>query len=210
MAYCRVDDAGDGPLLTMLLAAAREVVELYTGRALISQGFLLVMPNWEAGYAENYPREFQNNYFNQAPAVGLYSMFPNARRDTLNAIFLDRSPLITVDAVKYYDPAETLQTLAAGNYYALTNQNPGAFALKTTQSWPDIFDRPDAVQVSFTAGHGTTAASIPAPLRLAVMILAKHYFDAGRDMVDVKQAVSEIPLGVRHIMESWRVEGFTA
>jgi hypothetical protein len=213
LSFLRVDNAGEGALISVLLTSAREVVELYTGRALISQQLKLTMPNWESGYAENYPRQFLDSTSGRNSSFGVFAMFPGLRSDSANVIYLDRSPLISVDAVQYYDATETMQTLASSNYYALTAQLPGAMALKTAASWPDLFDRPDAVQISFTAGHGTTAATVPANLRIAVMMLAKHYYRSATDddhVVDVAAAVNEIPFGVRDILTSRRVEGWVS
>ena len=209
LAFMRVDNQSDAALVAVLVAAACEVVELATGRALISQGWRLTLPNWQSGYPENFAADYAGATI--MSRTGVLSPYPVARRVSSSVIILDKSPLITVDTVKYYDSAtETLTTFSAANYYALTTPEPGAVALKPTASWPDLYDRPDAVQINFTAGYGTTAASVPANLRMAVMILAKHYYDGGRELVDVKQAVSEIPLGVRHVMESRKVEGWVS
>lgn len=203
LSFLRVDNAAESQLVSGLVATAREVVELYTGRALISQQWLLTMPTFEDGYDPIANGELIVNRRAGFDWIGRAPRIPNA-------IALEVSPLITVDSVKYYDVAETITTLAASNYRTLAYMTPGAVALKSTASWPAVFDRPDAVQITFTAGHGTTAATVPNNLRTAVLILAKHYYDGGRNFVDVAQAVKEIPMGARHMMESRRVEGWVS
>jgi len=206
--FCRVDNMGEVSVITNLISTAREVVELYTGRSLISTQWKLTLPNWEAGFSENYAQFFDNVNFGASRPVGVFSISPSARKNAMNVIYLDRSPLASIDAVKYYDPTETQITWDASNYYTLTNVYPGALALRPTSGWPDLYDRPDCVQISFTSGYGATSASVPANLKAAVLILTKNYYDGGREMVDVAQATKEIPLGVRHIMESRRVDGW--
>lgn len=210
-AFCRIDDTGEGTIISSLITAAREAVESYTGRALLSQQFQLTMPTWASGYNEDNRfgslLPVNSSSWNQTSA---FSLFPNTLRRDLNVIYLERSPLISVDAVKYYDATETLQTLSSANYYALTNCQPGAVALKSTASWPDLYDRPDAVQIQFTAGHGTIASSVPQTLRQAVLFLVKHYYDNRDAFVIGNGSALELPFGVKHMLESKRVGGWAA
>ena len=44
--------------------------------------------------------------------------------------------------------------------------------LGPAQSWPAVqAGRADAVRITFTAGYGAEAASVPAPLRAAVLLM---------------------------------------
>ena len=79
--------------------------------------------------------------------------------------------------------------------------------LKSDTDWPDIYDRPDAVEVNFTAGYAD-AASVPKILRHAVLLLISHLYE-NRAAVSNGQ-VTEIPYTVKHLLESHRVGGWIA
>lgn len=209
--FLRVDNAGEGALVSLLIASARQVVELYTGRALITQAFTLKAPSWEYLYGEAYSAGDLSAAYGQA-AYSEPSWIADFRAGNPSVIWLPFAPLVAIASVKYY-PADggSQATFSSGSYTAVCVNDlvsPGGVMLKSTASWPSLADRPDAVEINFTAGHGAAATAVPANLRHAVLILAKSYYDGGREVVDVRQAVSEIPLGVRHMMESRRAGGW--
>lgn len=47
---------------------------------------------------------------------------------------------------------------------------------KSGYSWPSTDDVEDAIRVTFVAGYGATAADVPAPIRQAIILLAKHLY----------------------------------
>jgi len=210
-AFCRVDNTDEAVILEGMIAAARETVENFTGRALISQQFVLTVPSWWAAYRTgDRSGELLTVGTNTQAANNILAWYPNARRTDWNVIYLDRSPLLSVDSVKYYDSSETLVTMDPSLYYVLLKGEPGAMVLKATSSWPDVFDRPDAVQITFTAGHGTVSTSVPAVLRSAVLLFVKHLYD-NRDAFTIGNGSAiELPWGIKHLLESKRVDGWVS
>lgn len=178
-AFLRVDSQDDATLIEALIATAREIVEDFTGRALITQPWRLVQDEWPSGCGNE------------------------------DVIALERSPLVTVESVKYY-PADggAQATFSSGNYYVLTGPLPGVIVLKDGSSWPDLAVRPDAVEVNFTAG-AANAAAVPKTLRHCVLLLLAHLYEL-RTPVNVGSAVNEVPFTVRHLLESQRVNGWVA
>lgn len=179
-AFLRVDSDDDSTLITTLITTARQIVEDFTGRALISQTWKLTQSEW-----------------------------PSGCYDAGRMIELERSPLISVESVKYY-PADgtALATLATSAYITLTGPQPGIVYLKVTQDWPAVYERPDAVEVNFTAGYAT-AAAVPRPLYHAVLLLIAHLYEL-RTPVNVGNIVTEIPYSIKHLLESYRVGGWVA
>jgi uncharacterized phiE125 gp8 family phage protein len=179
-AFLRVDSTDDEALITTLIITARQMVEDFTGRALISQTWKLVQSEWPSGCS-----------------------------DQGRMMELERSPLISVETVKYYPASGAAQaTLASDAYLVLTGPAPGIVYLKSDQDWPDIYDRPDAVEVNFTAGHAN-AAAVPRPLYHAVLLLIAHLYEL-RGPVNVGNIVTEIPYTIKHLLESHRVGGWVA
>jgi hypothetical protein len=219
--FCRVDDPSENPLIEVLIAAARESVELATGRAIISQQWMLNLPNWAAGYRDDdRSGELLPVGTNTQTANSLLALYPNMRRTDWSLIPLERSPLVSIDLVQYYDVNEELQSISAwdaetnptGVYYAPSGTiiDPGFLALRSDQSWPDTYIRPDAVQIKFTAGYGTAASSVPNNVRHAVLLLTKHLYD-NRDVVIVGSGSAiEIPHGIRNILDSRKVGGWVS
>lgn len=186
-AFLNVDSDADSDLIESLITTARQRVEDFTGRALISQTWKLVQSDWPCSKAYNYAR---------------------ANTWAERTIELHRSPLISVQSVKYYPASGAAQaTLSAATYTALTGPTPGLIVLASTESWPDLYDRPDAVEVNFTAGYAD-ADSIPKPLRHAVLLLLADLYELRSTQV-VGNIVNELPT-VKALLESYRVGGWVA
>lgn len=178
-AWLRVDSQDDATELTTLITTARQIVEDFTGRALLTQTWRLVASEWPEG------------------------RFAGVE----NVVQLPRSPLASVTSVKYYPENGGAQaTFASTNYHVVTALTPGAIVLADGASWPDLAVRPDAVEVNFTAGEAS-AATVPAGLRHAVLLVLAHLYEL-RSPVNVGNIVNELPFSLRHLLESHRVEGW--
>lgn len=70
---------------------------------------------------------------------------------------LPKPPLRSVIAVKYYDAADALQTLATTNYIVRTPlKQPGEIALRPSATLPALSnDRPHPIEIQFVAGSLT-------------------------------------------------------
>jgi uncharacterized phiE125 gp8 family phage protein len=182
MAALRVDDSGEIPKLQLLLSAAREFVERQTGRALISQQWSMSFEDWPS-CKDPYPRR----------------------------IYIERAPLISVQAVTYFDTDGVEQTLSTDDYRAQSGgaDGYGFIELKADSIWPDIEDRADAITIEFTAGHGAASTNIPANIRQTVLLLLAHMYDNPAP-VNVGNITTELPFGLRALIDSNRVGGFVA
>lgn len=184
--HLRVQQA-DADLARLYLEAATELVEDYTGRALISKEYRLDLPLWPS-----YPY-----------TDGIRSL---SRPRTLQ-LELRRSPLTTVESIKYYpEDGGALATLSADSYRVRTGftHSPGLVEFDEDIEFPTIANRSDAVQVAFTAGYGDSEYEVPASLRSAVLLLARHFFDNRSALGDIKQV--ELPLGYKNILRAYRIE----
>lgn len=144
-AWLRVDSQDDATEITTLVTTARQIVEDFTGRALITQTWRLVASEWPA-------EEFAG--------VG-------------DVIRLPRTPLASVTSLKYYPENGGAQaTFAANNYHVVTAIQPGIVVLADNASWPDLAVRPDAVEINFTAGE---ASASPGLRHAVLLVLAHLY-----------------------------------
>lgn len=125
-----------------------------------------------------------------------------------NPIELIRSPLVAVDHFKYYaEDAATLSTFDPSNYFVDTTSLPGRICFNEDADLPDVDYRPDAVQIQFQAGYGTSEDSIPAALRAAVLIFAQQLYELRVPVSD--KPMTEVPLSLRYLMRQWRIDPST-
>lgn len=148
LAHIRGGDAEQG-LVSIYLAAAIQAVQDATGRALITETWRYALPEFPCG-----------------------------------DIILPRAPLLGVTEARYWSNATTpVDTVVASTVYQVVapagpTAPPGRMMLAPGQSWPSPqLDRADALRITFTAGYGATAASVPAPLRAAILLLTGDLYE---------------------------------
>jgi uncharacterized phiE125 gp8 family phage protein len=152
-AQCRQPAEDENGLLGTYIAAATGRCEDLTGRQLITATWDLWLDGWPCG----------------------------------GVIEVPRPPLQAVTWIKYYDTAGTLTTWASTNYLAQAFAGPlarrGRITLASGMSWPSCEARAGAVVVRFTAGYGTDAASVPAPLVQGILHTIASWYDQREDHV---------------------------
>lgn len=149
--YLRTDLSDDVEGLELLIARAAEEAERYTGRAMLNGTYRYTLSAW--------PKN----------AAGYVSRI----------IELPRSPLVSVTSVQYYDDTNTLVTLSTSQYIVATDFEPGCIYLQTDYDWPELTERPDAVQITFVAGSGTKPVDVSPSLRQAMLLLCRAEYAGG-------------------------------
>ncbi len=113
-----------------------------------------------------------------------------------DAIELARGPVTEVDSVRYYD-AEGIQLVADPALYATDLvSTPAWVVLSEGESWPETLSAVNAVSVEFTVGY--TAETLPASLKLAVLMLAATWF-SDRESAAVPKSVLDLAAPFRRI-----------
>jgi len=92
------------------------------------------------------------------------------------------APLASVVAVRYYDTANTLQTLSSSVYTTAAFSEPACLTLVDGQTWPSVYVRDDAVQIEYTVGV-SDVANVPPALVQAVQMLVGHWYVNREDVV---------------------------
>lgn len=93
-------------------------------------------------------------------------------------IYLPKRPVQSIASIKYYDDANTQQTLSA-SVYSL-NAPERSVELVFNQVWPSVAtDRWDAVEITYVCGY-SSAVLVPASARHAVLLLVGYYFGQNR------------------------------
>ena len=102
--------------------------------------------------------------------------------------------------VTYDDSDNAEQTLAGANYYLDAVATPSE--LTVVDSWPDTYDKPNAVRVAVTAGHAT-AATVPKSIKAGILMLVGHMYENREGSSD--RRVNSVPMGVESFLNTERV-----
>ena len=91
-------------------------------------------------------------------------------------------PLQSITSVKYYDYADTLQTLSSSNYrVSASSEGQGAVLFDHDYSFPNLNpNREDPVQIVFVTGYGTQDA-IPGTAQTGIRLLTEAIYDGDSD-----------------------------
>lgn len=110
------------------------------------------------------------------------------------ALVLPVAPVRSITSISYIDRDGA--TLAADTDDFRLYADPHRPWIEPVTAWPVVADRPDAITVTVAAG----LTSLPDALRVAVMMLAGHWYQHREAASD---GVAELPLGVAELIEPW-------
>ena len=175
--HLRVDIADDDALIGAYVAAATRACEEHTRRQFMPATWRLSLDEFPSG-------ELNSRI---SPAI------------EANDILLPRPPFAAVTSLIYKDPAGVAQTLVSGtDYLQLSDDEPARLVLPLTATWPDTYRQPGAVSITYVAGYAD-AASVPAPLKQAVLFLVSHLYE-NREPVIVGTISSALPFAVDSLL----------
>ena len=146
--HLRVDISDDDVFIGTLITAAREWVEAYLDRTLITTQLIL--------RAAEFPTEELE--LARPPMVA--------------------SGTATAVVITYTLADTTTATLSTALYRVDRTTTPGNVAPIINGTWPsDVIEDANAVAVTYWAGYGPTSASVPATIRHACLMLIGHWYD---------------------------------
>lgn len=117
-----------------------------------------------------------------------------------NGILLAPGPASAITSIKYIDSTGVEQTIA-NTQYTLDDYGIQNWALpKSGTSWPTPLDVANSVKVRYVAG-----TLVPA-VRAALLLHVGFVF-ANREAVNIGNITSELPLGVRALLDTVKVWG---
>ena len=147
--HLRVDISDDDVFIGTLITAAREWVEAYLDRTLITTQLIL--------RAAEFPTEELE-----------LARPPMATAGTATAV-----------VITYTLADTTTATLSTALYRVDRTTTPGNVAPVINGTWPsDVIEDANAVAVTYWAGYGPTSASVPATIRHACLMLIGHWYES--------------------------------
>jgi uncharacterized phiE125 gp8 family phage protein len=120
---------------------------------------------------------------------------------------IPQAPVQSVTHIKYYDKDGVQQTFASSRYWLDPISAPARIFLREGEDWEDVEDdRPNAVEITYIAGYGAEASTVPAPIKHAIKLLVAHLYE-NPDLVNAGQ-LSEIPMSIDFLLAPYRVISF--
>lgn len=192
--HCRISDSSQDDRLDRYIASARQYAEEYLDRQLITATYRLTL--------DRFPNM---SFFGMYKAMDSYAAL---YRDRL--ITIPRPPLASVSWVKYYDIDYVQQTFDSSNYVVDADGEPGRLQLKVDKYWPVTAYRVGAVQIQYVTGYGATADDVPQAIRLAIEMLAAHFYENREAVAEARtdKMIFKVPLAVDELLNPYRTEQY--
>ncbi len=186
MRYIKATEA-DVDAVELACRAATAACEDYTGRVFQQTIFKATLSAWPT--------------LCRPPGIA----GPRANSGVLPGITLPRSPLVAINSLKYYPDGGGAQVeWDDANYYSDRAALPGRLVFVDGVDLPALAVRPDAIEIEFEAGHGTTMQEMPANYLTAMLQLARHFFD-NPGVLDHEGKGQVMPFSFQHLFRSQRI-----
>jgi uncharacterized phiE125 gp8 family phage protein len=176
--YCRLPVGEEDELFARWIRGAREQVELYLGRALLTQTWDYILDGWPTDWP--------------GPAVA----------GQTSVVELPYPPLQSVTSITTYNPLNVSAVFSSASYLVDSWSEPGRVALNSGYSWPVDLRLTAGIVIRFVAGYGSTAASVPAAIQDAILALVAQ---RARFRGDDEQEPSDWPPSVLTRLAPYRV-----
>lgn len=168
--HCRVDTSSDDSYISALIVAAREWTEVYMDESLLHQRLAMTL--------DFFPVEIE------LPRP------PVATAGTTTAITVT----YTMNA-----SAQTA-VLSETQYRVDRHASPGVIRNLYGASWPSHLSDFNSIEVTWWAGHGATASSIPQGIRNAILMLVGYWYE--KRLAADAGSLNDIPYGVKALLDS--------
>ena len=170
--------------LTRNLKTAREDCEHFTGRQLITAVWALTLDCW-----------YEKGLFRG------------------RSLYLPKPPLVSIGEIRYLDTAGVLQTLTGTEITDLfvVDAPSGPKAPRGRifpvygGTWPSLLARENAAVITFTAGYGTTAATVPSGLVDGIVVRCAEMYERREEAV-VGTIVASAPVTSERLWHPFRAD----
>jgi uncharacterized phiE125 gp8 family phage protein len=94
-----------------------------------------------------------------------------------HAVKLPLRPVQSIAAVRLYDEAAIPTALDPATYFLDGAAAPPRLVRHGALPWPKPARIANGIEIAFTAGYGSAAAEVPAPIRQAILLLVAHWHE---------------------------------
>ena len=93
-------------------------------------------------------------------------------------LLLPRSPVISVVSGSVYDVDNDETALDITDFNVDTDSDPAIIDFNYGETWPSVTLRDlKSVKFQYTAGYGTTASSVPAKFKMAMLVYINYWYE---------------------------------
>jgi uncharacterized phiE125 gp8 family phage protein len=118
-------------------------------------------------------------------------------------LVINKTPLISVTSIEYYDTGGTLRTLNSGNYIVDSDSEPWRIISLPGVSFPSTQKRIGAVRITFKAGYAS-AAAVPKNIVSGILMMVDDLWK-NRGTIITGTIVQSIPLTAEKLFDNERV-----
>lgn len=159
MDQARVDDTTNARRIYALMRAATGMAEGRLRKSLITQTWQQRIDNWPNFDGDYGYGDWRHN-----------DMWEYVRYNRYRELVLFRPPVQSVTSITYIDPAGVTQTLASDKYILDSDSEPARIAPQLGFVWPAIKMLPFSIKITYKAGYGDTAASVPDTIKQWILL----------------------------------------
>lgn len=116
-----------------------------------------------------------------------------AGRDS--CIHLPVTPVKSLSSITYYDGENQAQSLDVADFYLYGDENWAYVQPKTGVVWPSLYDRLDAITVTFVAGF----ESVPKNIQQGMRLMVSHWYE-NRLAVVTGTIATELPMAAEMLL----------
>jgi uncharacterized phiE125 gp8 family phage protein len=174
------DLTDDNALITEFIVGARERIEEFTNRAIVTQTLKKHLDKWP-----------YNPRFDGHPST----------------IILDRPPIQSVTSVQYVDTDGNTQTFDSSKWVADVDAEPGRLYPAYNEVWPQVRNQPKAITITYVAGYGVPSVdddAVPVRIKRAIYLTVNTWYEY-REEVALGTIVSNLPDDVKRVLSSLRI-----
>lgn len=117
---------------------------------------------------------------------------------------LPTQPLISIVSVAYVDINGDLQTVDSADYVADDFSLEASLRPAYGLCWPSARNESNAVRIQYKAGYGTTAASVPALIREALLLLVGHWMNY-QPQAESGAGIYRVPFAIKDMLDVYAV-----
>ena len=184
ISYLRIDSGVDTTLIDNLIQAARFWAEDYTNRTFLTTTFTLSLD--AIGEVDVPLKEGFHTGYSETPRV--------------NYIELPRSPVQSVTSIKSFADDNTKPRLQRQTIWLTQLGSQQGVVLRDGGTWPTDLRNANGIEVLYVAGYGDSRATIPEPIRVAMLEYIAFLYEHRGD--DEGRALNP-PMMIRSLLQPY-------
>ena len=145
----------------------------------------------------NSAQEYTNRFFLETTL----DMFADEWKEISTLL---KSPVTSVDSIKYFDQDDNQQTLDTSVYAFDMVSMPARIFLKPNQTFPVLSERKNAIEVRYKVGV-SSASDVDQAIKQAVLLTIGNYYE-NRQAVVTGTIATELPMNAKFLLDQYRVQ----